>query len=144
MRSLPTIHVAVLLQPLALFSDGTGSVSYKDALAAIFIEGWIFIILSITGARQYLIRLLPRTLALSMSAGGLSATSLPLLRPQPAVKYCTCKIIIVSSKQTTVLEIRAQDLFCCRYWYVPGIHRLPGLGGYWLGHSRWCHAFNPW
>ena len=42
---------------------------YKDALAAIFIEGWIFIILSITGARQFLIKLLPRTLALSMSAG---------------------------------------------------------------------------
>ena len=38
-------------------------------MAAIFIEGWIFIILSITGARQFLIRLLPRTLALSMSVG---------------------------------------------------------------------------
>ena len=50
-------------------ADGTGSVKYKDALAAIFIEGWIFIILSITGARQFLIKLLPRTLALSMSAG---------------------------------------------------------------------------
>jgi len=48
---------------------GTGSVKYQDALAAIFIEGWIFIILSVTGARQYLIKLLPRTLALSMSAG---------------------------------------------------------------------------
>lgn len=50
-------------------ADGTGSVKYQDALAAIFIEGWIFIILSITGARQFLIKLLPRTLALSMSAG---------------------------------------------------------------------------
>ena len=50
-------------------ADGTGSVKYKDALAAIFIEGWIFIILSLTGARQFLIKLLPRTLALSMSAG---------------------------------------------------------------------------
>jgi adenine/guanine/hypoxanthine permease len=54
-------------------------VRYKDALAAIFIEGWIFIILSVTGARQYLIKLLPRTLALSMSAGMLHPHSpLPL------------------------------------------------------------------
>ncbi len=31
-------------------------VSYQEALAAIFIEGWIFIILSLTGVRQGLIR----------------------------------------------------------------------------------------
>ncbi|CAL8467446.1 g6984 [Coccomyxa elongata] len=48
---------------------GTGNVSYQEALAAIFIEGWIFIILSLTGVRQGLIRLLPETLARSMSAG---------------------------------------------------------------------------
>ena len=57
------------------FADGTGSVKYQDALAAIFIEGWIFIILSVTGARQYLIKLLPRTLALSMSAGKLPSVT---------------------------------------------------------------------
>lgn len=33
-----------------------GQVSYQEALAAIFIEGWIFIILSLTGVRQGLIR----------------------------------------------------------------------------------------
>jgi AGZA family xanthine/uracil permease-like MFS transporter len=31
-------------------------VTYQEALAAIFIEGWIFIILSLTGVRQGLIR----------------------------------------------------------------------------------------
>ncbi|KAK9847251.1 hypothetical protein WJX84_005524 [Apatococcus fuscideae] len=49
--------------------NGTGNVSYKTALTAIFIEGWIFIILSITGVRGKLISLLPKTLTLSMSAG---------------------------------------------------------------------------
>ena len=44
-------------------------VSYREALAAIFIEGWIFIFLSLVGVRQALVRLLPRTLALAMSAG---------------------------------------------------------------------------
>ena len=44
-------------------------VPYKDALTAVFIEGWLFIILSLTGVRQLLIRLLPRTLSLSMATG---------------------------------------------------------------------------
>ena len=39
---------------------GTKSVSYQEALAAIFIEGWIFIAISILGIRQKLIALLPR------------------------------------------------------------------------------------
>ena len=39
---------------------GTKSVSYQEALAAIFIEGWIFIAISILGIRQRLIGLLPR------------------------------------------------------------------------------------
>ncbi len=39
---------------------GTKSVSYQEALAAIFIEGWIFIAISIVGIRQRLIGLLPR------------------------------------------------------------------------------------
>ena len=39
---------------------GTKSVSYQEALAAIFIEGWIFIAISILGIRQRLIALLPR------------------------------------------------------------------------------------
>ena len=40
---------------------GTKSVSYQEALAAIFIEGWIFIAISIVGIRQKLIALLPRS-----------------------------------------------------------------------------------
>lgn len=40
---------------------GTKNVSYQEALAAIFIEGWIFIAISIVGVRQKLIALLPRS-----------------------------------------------------------------------------------
>ena len=32
-------------------------------------QGWIFILLSVTGARQFLIKLLPRTLSLAMAIG---------------------------------------------------------------------------
>ena len=33
---------------------------YSTALAAVFIEGWIFVLLSITGVRAAIIRLVPR------------------------------------------------------------------------------------
>lgn len=41
---------------------GTGRVTYEQALAAAFIEGWIFIALSVTGLRARLIELIPKNL----------------------------------------------------------------------------------
>lgn len=35
---------------------GSGTVSYQDALSAVFLEGWIFIILTILGVRQWIAR----------------------------------------------------------------------------------------
>ena len=43
--------------------------TYQTALAAVFVEGWIFILLSVSGARAKLITYVPRSIALSMSAG---------------------------------------------------------------------------
>ncbi|KAH9979530.1 permease family-domain-containing protein [Lactifluus volemus] len=48
---------------------GTGIVSYREALAAVFMEGWIFFLLSLLGVRQWLIRLMPQSLILSVGAG---------------------------------------------------------------------------
>ena len=48
---------------------GSGSTSYGAAMAAIFIEGWIFLLLTVTGARAKLITYVPRSIALAMSAG---------------------------------------------------------------------------
>eukprot|EP00208_Stichococcus_sp_RCC1054_P001908 CAMPEP_0206139330 /NCGR_PEP_ID=MMETSP1473-20131121/5537_1 /ASSEMBLY_ACC=CAM_ASM_001109 /TAXON_ID=1461547 /ORGANISM="Stichococcus sp, Strain RCC1054" /LENGTH=611 /DNA_ID=CAMNT_0053533077 /DNA_START=97 /DNA_END=1932 /DNA_ORIENTATION=+ len=48
---------------------GSGNVSYKTALAAIFVEGWIFILLAVTGARGKLIQMVPRSVMLATSAG---------------------------------------------------------------------------
>ena len=44
-------------------------VRYETALAAVFVEGWIFILLSVTGARAKIITYMPRSIALAMSAG---------------------------------------------------------------------------
>ncbi|KAL3161762.1 hypothetical protein ABBQ38_008857 [Trebouxia sp. C0009 RCD-2024] len=48
---------------------GTGSVSYKTALAAVFIEGFIFVFLAVTGVRSKIIRMIPKSVMLATSAG---------------------------------------------------------------------------
>jgi len=48
---------------------GTGLVSYREALAAVFMEGWIFFILSLLGLRQWLIRIMPQSLVFAVGAG---------------------------------------------------------------------------
>lgn len=48
---------------------GSGMIKYGDALAVIWLEGWIFLILSIFGVRQWLARILPNSLKLSTGAG---------------------------------------------------------------------------
>jgi AGZA family xanthine/uracil permease-like MFS transporter len=48
---------------------GTGSISYGMALAAVFIEGFIFIFLSLIGMRQWLVRLLPTSIKVASGCG---------------------------------------------------------------------------
>ncbi|WFD27198.1 hypothetical protein MNAN1_002194 [Malassezia nana] len=48
---------------------GSGTVSYAQALAVVWFEGWIFVLLSILGVRQWLARVLPKSLKLSTGAG---------------------------------------------------------------------------
>ncbi|EJD00393.1 uncharacterized protein FOMMEDRAFT_22208 [Fomitiporia mediterranea MF3/22] len=48
---------------------GSGSTTYKEALAAVFLEGWIFFILSILGVRQWLARAMPHSLVMAVGAG---------------------------------------------------------------------------
>ncbi|KAJ9513803.1 hypothetical protein QJQ45_020878 [Haematococcus lacustris] len=47
----------------------TGKVTYKQALAAVFVEGWIFIFISVTGARGHLVELIPKNIMYSTAAG---------------------------------------------------------------------------
>lgn len=49
--------------------NGSGSVPYRTALTAIFIEGFIFIFLALTGMRQWLVKLIPATLKTATGVG---------------------------------------------------------------------------
>jgi len=48
---------------------GTGIVPYRLALTAVFVEGWIFMALSLLGMRQWLVRLLPSSLKIASACG---------------------------------------------------------------------------
>ncbi|KAK0720374.1 permease family-domain-containing protein [Lasiosphaeris hirsuta] len=48
---------------------GTGSISYKLALLAVFIEGWIFVILAITGMRHWLVKIIPTSIKIASGVG---------------------------------------------------------------------------
>ncbi|KAH9959297.1 permease family-domain-containing protein [Russula dissimulans] len=48
---------------------GTGLVSYREALAAVFMEGWIFFFLSLLGLRQWIVRVMPQSLIFAVGAG---------------------------------------------------------------------------
>lgn len=48
---------------------GSGNVSYETALAAVFIEGVIFFILSMFGIRQWLARVIPMSIKVAMGCG---------------------------------------------------------------------------
>ncbi|KAJ6593685.1 permease family-domain-containing protein [Mycena capillaripes] len=48
---------------------GQGIISYREALSAVFLEGWIFFILSLLGLRQWLVRIMPQSLVLAVGAG---------------------------------------------------------------------------
>jgi len=48
---------------------GSGQISYKEAMAAVFLEGWIFFFLSLLGLRQWLARVMPQSLVMAVGAG---------------------------------------------------------------------------
>jgi AGZA family xanthine/uracil permease-like MFS transporter len=48
---------------------GSGTVPYQVAVTAIFVEGWIFFALALFGMRQWLARLIPRSIKLATSVG---------------------------------------------------------------------------
>lgn len=71
---------------------GTGDISYGTALAAVFVEGLIFIALSLLGMRTWLVRIMPSSLKEATAAGiglfiafiGLSNTGLGLVTANTA------------------------------------------------------------
>ncbi|GAO17786.1 hypothetical protein UVI_02006190 [Ustilaginoidea virens] len=59
--------------------NGNGKITYQTALTAVFVEGIIFIVLALTGMRQWLVKLIPSTLKTATGVGiGLLLTEIGL------------------------------------------------------------------
>jgi len=50
-------------------AKGSGSISYRVALTAVFIEGWIFLLLALTGMRHWLVKIIPGTIKTASGVG---------------------------------------------------------------------------
>ncbi|KAL2268534.1 hypothetical protein VTJ83DRAFT_3380 [Remersonia thermophila] len=48
---------------------GQGHVNYRLALTAVFLEGWIFMFLALTGMRHWLVKIIPRTIKIASGVG---------------------------------------------------------------------------
>lgn len=48
---------------------GTGAINYRVALTAVFIEGWIFLFLALTGLRHWLVKIIPGTIKIASGVG---------------------------------------------------------------------------
>ncbi|KAK7967401.1 permease [Apiospora aurea] len=58
---------------------GSGMVPYRIALTAVFVEGFIFLILTLTGMRQWLVKMIPATIKTACGVGiGLFLTEIGL------------------------------------------------------------------
>jgi AGZA family xanthine/uracil permease-like MFS transporter len=50
-------------------ANGLGLVPYRLALTAVFVEGWIFVILALTGMRHWLVKIIPATIKTASGVG---------------------------------------------------------------------------
>lgn len=48
---------------------GSGPINYRLALTAVFIEGWIFMFLALTGLRHWLVKIIPGTIKIASGVG---------------------------------------------------------------------------
>lgn len=108
----------------------TPSPSTQTALAAVFVEGFIFIALALLGVRSKLIELIPRSIMLATSAGiGLFLAFIGL---QVGAGCGVCKAWRVLIGLRPALRLG-------RHRPLPGIHRPAGVeGGVWGLQSAVC------
>ena len=77
---------------------GTGPISYRLALTAVFVEGFIFFFLSLIGMRQWLVAIIPASLKIASTAGiGLFLTLIGL--------STSAGIGVISGAQSTPLDL---------------------------------------
>lgn len=49
--------------------NGSGFIPYRLALTAVFVEGWVFVFLALTGMRHWLVRIIPGSVKTASGVG---------------------------------------------------------------------------
>ncbi|KAI3428804.1 hypothetical protein D9Q98_007621 [Chlorella vulgaris] len=65
----PGIGITAYVSYQVVGQYGTGQITYEQAMTAVFVEGFIFIVLSITGVRGGIIKYMPKSIAMASSVG---------------------------------------------------------------------------
>mmetsp|Transcript_13893 Transcript_13893/g.34200 ORF Transcript_13893/g.34200 Transcript_13893/m.34200 type:complete len:631 (-) Transcript_13893:129-2021(-) len=96
---------------VGFFGSG-GMISYKQAVAAAFIEGWLFLFIAIMGIRGHVIRLVPRAVMLATSGGiGLFLAFIGLQAAEG--------IALITADPATLVTLGGCDLVERAYSYSP-------------------------
>ncbi|RYQ84709.1 hypothetical protein Ahy_B10g104169 isoform B [Arachis hypogaea] len=95
---------------------GSGNVSYQSALAAVFIEGLIFLLLSAIGLRAKLAKLVPKPVRISSSAGiGLFLAFIGLQNNQGIGLYFK-KVVDIHSIKSTAGALSFKGINTGHFW----------------------------
>ncbi|KAF9287369.1 hypothetical protein BGZ68_001925 [Mortierella alpina] len=65
----PGMGLNVYFTYMTVGTHGSGKISYETALTAVFMEGVIFLALSVSGIRQWFARLIPKSIKIATGAG---------------------------------------------------------------------------
>lgn len=94
--SLNPRHVSVSVVPWIGLCISAVQVKYQQALAAVFVEHILFVILALLGVRQAVIKLVPRSIMLATSSGiglFLAFTGLQAQQGLGVVTYSTTNVV---------------------------------------------------
>ncbi len=95
----------MLLPHGSALAPASAQITYEQALAAIFVEGWLFVILSVTRVRKKVYELVPRSIELATSCGiGLFLAFFGLQAQQG--------LGVATYSETTMVTLGARCLLC--------------------------------
>ncbi|KAF2120536.1 permease family-domain-containing protein [Lophiotrema nucula] len=89
---------------------GSGIITYRMALTAVFVEGFIFIFLSLIGMRQWLVKVIPQSLKIACACG------IGLFLSEIGLSY-SAGIGAITGSKTTPLEVAG----CPTQYLVDGV-----------------------
>lgn len=84
---------------------GSGSVSYRLALTAVFIEGFVFVFLSLIGMRQWLVKIIPNSIKVASGVG------IGLFLTETGLSYSGIGLTTRGTKTPTDLGGCPRDMF---------------------------------